>query len=316
VLATINGARQRINRNLAAESAAAEQLIAACPMLQPWSAGPHEWRIDNLEASLGFLEEVQAAPLPVGFEWPDGEPVKVSPAVSAKHLSLKVASQRDWFEISGRIAVDEDLVIDMQDVLARLDKAHGRFVPLDGGRFLALTADLKRQLQQLEAVSDETGHGRRLRGPGAMALEELIADVGSVAADSRWHDLVANIRAAGAHCAVVPSTLQAELRDYQQEGFVWLSRLARLEMGACLADDMGLGKTVQAIALLLEQADRGASLSHRADLGLSQLGERACAFCTDPRSPPAWHRGGPSRLCRGGRPRGGLDRELWAAASG
>ena len=93
-----------------------------------------------------------------------------------------------------------------------------------------------------------------------MALEELIADVGSVAADSRWHDLVANIRAAGAHCAVVPSTLQAELRDYQQEGFVWLSRLARLEMGACLADDMGLGKTVQAIALLLEQADRGASL--------------------------------------------------------
>jgi superfamily II DNA or RNA helicase len=260
VLATINGARQRINRDLAAESAAAEQLIAACPTLQPWSTGTREWRIDNLEASLAFLEEVQAAPLPVGFEWPDGEPVKVSSAVSAKHLSLKVASQRDWFEISGRIAVDEDLVIDMQDVLARLDKAHGRFVPLDGGGFLALTADLKRQLQQLEAVSDETGHGRRLRGPGTMALEELIADVGSVAADSRWHDLVANIRAAGAHCAVVPSTLQAELRDYQQEGFVWLSRLARLEMGACLADDLGLGKTVQAIALLLEQADRGASL--------------------------------------------------------
>ena len=39
VLATISGARQRINRNLAAESAAAEQLIAACPTLQPWSAG-------------------------------------------------------------------------------------------------------------------------------------------------------------------------------------------------------------------------------------------------------------------------------------
>src|SRR5436305_11528382 len=87
-----------------------------------------------------------------------------------------------------------------------------------------------------------------------------MADVGSVAADSRWHDLVANSRAAGTHCAVVPTTLQAELRDYQREGFVWLSRLARLEMGACLADDMGLGKTEQAIALLLEQADKGASL--------------------------------------------------------
>jgi len=260
VLATSNGARQRVNRDLAAETAAAEQLIASCPTLQPWSAGSHEWWIDNLEASLAFLEEAQAASLPVSFEWPDGEPLKVSSPVGAKRLSLRVASQRDWFEISGRIAVDEDLVIDMQDVLARLDKAHGRFVPLDSGRFLALTADLKRQLQQLDAVSDETGHLRRLRGPAAMAVEELIADAGSVAADSRWHDLIANIRAAGAHCAVVPSNLQAELRDYQQEGFVWLSRLARLEMGACLADDMGLGKTVQAIALLLEQADRGASL--------------------------------------------------------
>ncbi|HEY7246080.1 MAG TPA: DEAD/DEAH box helicase [Xanthobacteraceae bacterium] len=260
VLAIVNGARQRGNRDLAAEIAAAEQLIAACQTLQPWSAAPYEWHIESLEASLAFLEELQSASLPVSFEWPDGEPLKVSAAISTKRLSLRVASQRDWFEISGRIAVDEDLVIDMQDVLSRLERAHGRFVPLDGGRFLTLTADLKRQLQQLDAVSNATGHGRRLRGPGAMAVEELIADAGEVTADSRWHELVSNIRAAGAHRPVVPSNLQAELRDYQREGFVWLSRLAKLEMGACLADDMGLGKTVQAIALLLEQADRGASL--------------------------------------------------------
>ena len=43
-----------------------------------------------------------------------------------------------------------------------------------------------------------------------------------------------------------PTTLQAELRDYQLEGFQWLLRLAHGQAGACLADDMGLGKTVQA----------------------------------------------------------------------
>ena len=133
---------------------AAEQLIAACPTLQPWSAGTREWRIDNLEASLAFLEEVQAAPLPVGFEWPDGEPVKVSPAVSAKHLSLKVSSQRDWFEISGRIAVDEDLVIDMQDVLARLDKARHAATALQG---FAPGAMLSQVVQRAMIEIDEEG---------------------------------------------------------------------------------------------------------------------------------------------------------------
>jgi SNF2 family DNA or RNA helicase len=59
---------------------------------------------------------------------------------------------------------------------------------------------------------------------------------------------------------VLPPTLRAELRDYQVEGFVWLSRLARWGAGACLADDMGLGKTVQAIAVMLDRAEEGPCL--------------------------------------------------------
>jgi SNF2 family DNA or RNA helicase len=58
----------------------------------------------------------------------------------------------------------------------------------------------------------------------------------------------------------LPSTLQAELRDYQREGFEWLARLAHWGVGACLADDMGLGKTLQALALLLARAPGGPAL--------------------------------------------------------
>jgi SNF2 family DNA or RNA helicase len=58
----------------------------------------------------------------------------------------------------------------------------------------------------------------------------------------------------------VPSTLQAELRDYQVEGFVWMVRLAHLGVGACLADDMGLGKTLQALAVILSMAKEGPTL--------------------------------------------------------
>jgi len=58
----------------------------------------------------------------------------------------------------------------------------------------------------------------------------------------------------------LPSTLQAELRDYQREGFEWLARLAHWGVGACLADDMGLGKTLQALALILLRAPNGPTL--------------------------------------------------------
>ena len=58
----------------------------------------------------------------------------------------------------------------------------------------------------------------------------------------------------------VPSTFQAELRDYQVQGYNWLARLAEWKVGACLADDMGLGKTLQAMAMLLQRAPHGPSL--------------------------------------------------------
>jgi superfamily II DNA or RNA helicase len=260
VFAATNGTRRRVNRDLAAERAAVERLVAECSTLEPWRDGEHGWRIEGLESSLAFLEEVQSAKSSVAFEWPEGGSLKVTRQVGGAQLRLKIASARDWFEISGDVVVDEDLVLDMQDVLARLDNASGRFVPLDGGRFLALTAELKRQLQRLHRVSDESRQGRRIHGLGIMAMEDLVESAGTVSADSRWRELVAKIRAAGEDVPSVPATLHADLRDYQREGFIWLSRLARLEMGACLADDMGLGKTVQAIALLLEQAEKGASL--------------------------------------------------------
>ncbi|MBQ8292577.1 MAG: DEAD/DEAH box helicase [Bacilli bacterium] len=44
--------------------------------------------------------------------------------------------------------------------------------------------------------------------------------------------------------------LNATLREYQIEGFKWLSILTKYHLGGILADDMGLGKTIQMIALI------------------------------------------------------------------
>jgi len=49
----------------------------------------------------------------------------------------------------------------------------------------------------------------------------------------------------------VPTTLQAELRPYQERGFSWNINNLLNSFGTILADDMGLGKTIQAICAIL-----------------------------------------------------------------
>lgn len=56
----------------------------------------------------------------------------------------------------------------------------------------------------------------------------------------------------------LPSSIDADLRDYQLRGVSWLSEVSTTG-GGILADEMGLGKTLQAIAHLVD-ADRGPSL--------------------------------------------------------
>ncbi|MEK8032943.1 SNF2-related protein [Ideonella sp. DXS29W] len=56
----------------------------------------------------------------------------------------------------------------------------------------------------------------------------------------------------------LPKALRATLRPYQERGFAWLWRNARMGLGSVIADDMGLGKTLQVIALLQRLKEDGA----------------------------------------------------------
>jgi SNF2 family DNA or RNA helicase len=56
----------------------------------------------------------------------------------------------------------------------------------------------------------------------------------------------------------LPRGLRVTLRPYQQRGYAWLWRNARLGLGSVIADDMGLGKTLQVIALVQRLKEDGA----------------------------------------------------------
>jgi superfamily II DNA or RNA helicase len=260
VLATIGADRVRANRDLEREIAARAALIAACPTLREHHDGEaHEVFIEELGACLESLLEIQAYPGAVSVEWPQGRKMQVS-AVNADKIKIRVGEDRGWFTVDGSVALDDDQVLEMRTLLDRLDRAQGRFVQLEDGRFIALTRQLQSQLQRIAAVSEPSRNGRRVHALAAPMLEAALEDSGQVSADAAWKRHVARIRAAEDWTPVVPATLQAELRDYQVDGFAWMSRLARWGAGACLADDMGLGKTVQAIAVMLDRAAEGPSL--------------------------------------------------------
>ncbi len=258
VLASVGGQQIRVSRDLARELAERSALIEACPTLRD-GTGAHEVLVEDLESGLEALLELQAYAGRVSVEWPQGKKLRVN-ALPPDRLKLRIAHERDWFTVSGTAQFDEDQVVEMRFLLDRLATARGRFVPLEDGSFVALTRQLQTQLQRLAAVSEPHRAGRRVHALGAAALDSVLAEAGPVQADKAWTRQVARIRAAEGWTPVVPATLQAELRDYQLEGFAWLSRLARWGAGACLADDMGLGKTVQAIAVLLERAADGPCL--------------------------------------------------------
>ena len=252
-----DGKTVHVRRNLEEELASLSRLLDSLPVLAGRPPEGQTYLLEDPEEALQLLLELQETPHPREIEWPRGETMKVSLPVTSKKLRLEIREAKDWLDIDGKVDVDQDLVIGMKDLLSAMKESRGRFVPLGDGRFLTLTERLRSQLERFREVSEEEKGGQRVSHLGTLAIDEMLSEAGSVTGDKKWKEFRERIRKAADYTPVLPSTLQAELRDYQVEGFLWMSRLAEWGAGACLADDMGLGKTVQAIAVMLDRAPSG-----------------------------------------------------------
>jgi SNF2 family DNA or RNA helicase len=259
VIADVQGVRMEARRDLNAEREAERQLLADCRALEAAEDEQGEWLLGSPIACLELLAELQE--LDAGrviIAWPEGESFRVSKKVSSKSVRLKIRRDKDWFAADGQVQVDENRVMDLRELLSRLKE--DRFVALGDNQFLALTHELHRRLMDLSAYSDADEEALRFHPLASFALEEMAQDAGEVDADAAWRKHLTHMQANADYRPQLPSTLQAELRDYQVEGFEWLARLAHWGVGACLADDMGLGKTLQALALILTRAPDGPTL--------------------------------------------------------
>lgn len=257
-----DGEKLLITRNLEQETLRRNELVSACPSLSDWKTAANRWEIGELESALKALGELNDAPRPAVLEWPRGQDFKVSRPVDFGDFEFSMGfTSADWLTVGGEVKVDEGEVARLSAILEKLPEAIGDFVPLDERNYLRLTTKMRRQLGELSGAL-LPGKGDTLTASAAALplLMETIPEDLQAGFGKLWKQRTDALRRALEIEPSEPRGLQGELRPYQKEGFVWLSRLYEWGGGACLADDMGLGKTIQILTLLLDRAAAGPSL--------------------------------------------------------
>lgn len=220
-----------------------------------------EYLLDEPQDCLELLEQLHAEAdgedANVIIAWPEGEVMRIASRFDTNNLRLNINKKGDWFQLEGSISTDPSLVLSLRQLLNLSSDTKGRFLKLEDGQYLSLTHQFRKKLDSIHRYAELDGEGAKISGLASLALEDLTDMVGELTVDEAWKEHIHNIQALDDHNPSIPSTLQTDLRDYQEEGYRWMSRLAKWGVGACLADDMGLGKTIQTLALLLERASMG-----------------------------------------------------------
>jgi SNF2 family DNA or RNA helicase len=259
VFAEVQGKKQRTTRDLELEKKQTNDLIQHCQILQQSDLNQNEFLIEEPQDCLELLLELEKFKKNVVLEWPEGKHFKLVGHASFDQFHMNIRQSKNWFVATGKLQIDKKLVIDMGQLLEAISTS-GNFIEIGDQQFIALTKEFRKRLEELKCYSESFQKGIRFHPLTSLALEGLTEELDHLRADKAWKDHIIKMNDTEESSLTLPTTLQAELRDYQTEGFHWLAQLAHWGVGACLADDMGLGKTLQALALMLHYAPQGPSL--------------------------------------------------------
>lgn len=263
VFANVEGKPLTTTRDLPTERTNLQQLLAECRPLDTRTISDEqtEWLFHESDDGLELVMELHsiAEQDKVSVLWPRGKSHVVAGSAANSAFQISMKRDRDWFAASGALKVDDELTLDLMELFALVSASASRFVKLDDGRFLALTEELRQRIADVAALGTTMKNKVRFDPIRALVVEELWENT-NVKGDKHWNSHIARIEEASTIAVDPPTTLKADLRDYQAEGYAWLKRMTHWNTGACLADDMGLGKTIQALALLVDRSSDGPAL--------------------------------------------------------
>ena len=249
----------RLRRDLAGESATVGTLVERLGLGALPTDGPMSFLASSDDAALELLGKIHA----MGDEaprliWPEGERFRVRGDITPSNLKVQIDDNRDWFGLDGSVTVD-GRTVPLAELLAAV-RTRRALVRVGDGEFARINEEFRQRLEMLgDAVVEERG-ALKIADAVAPVIDELVGDDVAVEATERWHSAIAKINELRDWNPDQPEGLDADLRQYQLEGYRWLARLSRWCVGGVLADDMGLGKTVQTLGVLLDRASEGPAL--------------------------------------------------------
>ena len=247
-------------RNLIKEKENVYFILEACSQLSLDDNTSEPFYFHDIEQSLQLMSDLQEIKDTIIIEWPEGEKFKLSSKASFVNLRLSLKSQNEWFSLSGSLEIDNKKVIAFEELLEKIENSESRFIELDNNQFISLSKKLYTKLNEISAITFKKENVVQFKLPAALSISNIIDEVKKIKTDKEWKKIAERIKNAENVEIVLPSTLKADFREYQLDGYKWMMQLSQMGFGACLADDMGLGKTVQALAIILQRATLGPSL--------------------------------------------------------
>ena len=214
------------------------------------------------EFMLDLVEWIQAHADTFYAEWPEGQGFKIRSLTKGMSSWNGVLRQRgQWFDIEGDVDIDEQTRLSISELLELVGKSKGKYVKIGENEFLALSEKLRNQLKALDAIANRE-RGKIKISPFSAALmgDNLLKGELRLEMDEKLKEIRQRIIDCSDYSPAIPEELNATLRPYQKDGYLWMARLNSWGAGALLADDMGLGKTIQTIAFLLLKKEEGPSL--------------------------------------------------------
>ena len=178
--------------------------------------------------------------------------VYLSESISNKYvkklgkMQLSIEKTNSMFEVF--LDTSEYTDEELSKILKAI-KRKRKFVLLEGDKIIKLDEEAVDLYQTLEDFNINLNKPKeRVLVPTYEALKAY-AHEANCKIDAYLANMIEEIKSYKDFNVELPK-INASLRDYQVDGFKWLSVLKKYHIGGILADDMGLGKTLEIITLI------------------------------------------------------------------
>lgn len=160
-------------------------------------------------------------------------------------LKIEIKTAQDWFDIYAKVQFG-DYEIPFINLKRHILNGIREF-ELPNGEVAILPNEWFVEYTDLLSFVKADGMVLKLKKYHYKLLQKSLKGI-----DTSFFKQLGKLGDSASKPVVLPATIQAKLRSYQEEGFSWMYHLYENQFGGCLADDMGLGKTLQTLTLLLK----------------------------------------------------------------